>query len=87
MLRIQRAVNGEVTFTLSGRLNEQNVAELNSVIESEDAGYHIVLDLKDLTLVDCEAVRYLERCETRGIKLENCPTYIREWILGERNAM
>jgi hypothetical protein len=86
MLRIQRAVNGEVTFTLSGRLNEQNVAELNSVIESEDAGHHIILDLKDLTLVDREAVRYLKRCETQGIKLENCPAYIREWIVRERDA-
>jgi anti-anti-sigma regulatory factor len=86
MLRIRRDANGEVVFILSGRMNEQNVAELDSVIESEDAGHHIVLDLKDLTLVDRKAVRYLERCESQGIKLENCPAYIREWILGEGNA-
>jgi anti-anti-sigma regulatory factor len=86
MLKIRRDANGEVIFTLSGQMNEQNVAELDSVIESEEAGRHMILDLKDLTLVDREAVRYLERCETRGIKLENCPAYIREWILGDRNA-
>jgi hypothetical protein len=86
MLKIRRDANGEVRFTLIGRMNEQNVTELNSVIESEDAGHHIVLDLKDLTLADREAVRYLERCETQGIKLENCPAYVRKWIVGERNA-
>jgi anti-anti-sigma regulatory factor len=86
MLKIRRDANGEVRFTLIGRINEQNVAELNSVIESEEAGRHIVLDLKDLTLADREAVRYLERCETQGIKLENCPAYVRKWIVGERNA-
>jgi anti-anti-sigma regulatory factor len=86
MLKIRRDANAGVRFTLIGRMNDQNVAELNSVIESEEAGHHIVLDLKDLTLVDCEAVRYLERCETQGIRLENCPAYVRKWIVGERNA-
>jgi hypothetical protein len=67
-------------------MNEQNLAELNSVIESEEKGHHLVLDLTDLTLVDREAVRYLGRCESDGIRLENCPAYIREWIVRERNA-
>jgi len=44
------------------------------------------LDLKDLTLVDREAVRFLERCETDSIKLKNCPAYIREWITRERGG-
>jgi anti-anti-sigma regulatory factor len=86
MLKIQRDANGKVIFALTGKMNEQNVPELDSVIESEEAGHQIILDLRDLTLVDREAVRYLERCETQGIKLENCPAYIRKWILGERNA-
>jgi anti-anti-sigma regulatory factor len=86
MLKIQRDANGKVIFALTGKMNEQNVPELDSVIESEEAGHEIILDLRDLTLVDREAVRYLERCETQGIKIENCPAYIRKWILGERNA-
>jgi anti-anti-sigma regulatory factor len=86
MLKIQRNANGKVIFALTGKMNEQNVPELRSVIESEESGHQIILDLRDVTLVDREAVRYLERCETQGIKLENCPAYIRKWILGERNA-
>jgi hypothetical protein len=42
------------------------------------------MDLKDLTLVDREAVKFLERCEADSIKIKNCPEYIREWITRER---
>jgi len=86
MLRIERSTNGEIALRLSGRMNAENVAELETLFRSEAQGRHIVLDLKDLTLVDREAVRFLERCETDSIKLKNCPAYIREWIKGEKNA-
>jgi hypothetical protein len=84
MLKIKRAANGEVVFTLSGRMDAENVAELKTVFGSEPKGRRIALDLKDLTLVDREAVRFLESCETDSIKIKNCPAYIREWITRER---
>src|SRR6202022_845520 len=86
MLKIQRSSNGEVIFTLAGRLNEEQVAEMEALLKSEAATREIVLDLKDLTLVDRDAVRFLERCEAASIKLKNCPAYIREWIRRERGA-
>jgi hypothetical protein len=85
MLRIQRTANGEVLFTLSGRIDAENLAELEALIGSEPKNGRIVLDLKDLTLVDREAVAYLERLEFQGMKLMNCPLYIRDWIFRERN--
>jgi hypothetical protein len=36
---------------------------------------------KDLTLVDRDAVRFLEHCEAGSITLK--PPYIREWIVRE----
>ena len=86
MLKIQRTVNGEVVFTLSGRLDGENIGELHALFGAEAEGHRIVLDLKDLTLVDRDAVRFLERCEADSIKLKNCPAYIREWIARERKA-
>ena len=44
----------------------------------------MVLNLKEITLVCCDAVRFLGLCESRGIELRNCPAYIREWILREQ---
>ena len=86
MLKIHRTQNGVVVFTLSGRIHVEDVAELKTLFGSEDKGRAIVLDLKDLTLVDREAVSFLERCEAGSVKLKNCPAYIREWITRERNG-
>jgi anti-anti-sigma regulatory factor len=87
MLKIQRTMNGDETvFNLSGRVDFENVAELKALFSSEAKGRCLILDLKDLTLASREAVRFLERCESDSIKLVNCPLYIREWILRERNS-
>ena len=77
-MKIQRSSNGKVIFRLAGRLNEEQVAEMEALLRSEAATREIVLDLKDLSLVDRDAVRFLERCEADSIKLRNCPPYIRE---------
>jgi anti-anti-sigma regulatory factor len=84
MLRITRAQNGEVIVKLSGRMAAENVSELETLLRSEASDRPLVLDLKDLTLVDQDAVSFLGRCEADGILLRNCPGYIREWINGER---
>jgi anti-anti-sigma regulatory factor len=86
MLKIQRKANGEVLFTLSGRMSTEDVAELKTLFGSEQKDRRIVLDLKDLTLVDRDAVSFLERCEADSFKLKNCPPYIREWITRERHG-
>jgi anti-anti-sigma regulatory factor len=80
MLKIQRSANGRVVFTLSGRIEEDDVEELRQVLALEKAGQHVVLDLRDVTLVNQGAVKFLANCEADSIKLENCPAYIREWI-------
>lgn len=59
----------------------EDVAELQRLFEAED--HNVIMDLKEVTLVDRDAVRFLARCEADSIKLENCPAYIREWIVRE----
>jgi anti-anti-sigma regulatory factor len=83
MLKITRAANGEVVFKLSGRMGAENTGELEKLISAEAGDRRIVLDLKDLTLVDQDAVSFLRRCEADSITLKNCPAYIRRWITGE----
>ena len=80
MLKIQRKINGKVVLTLSGRIEVEDTDELCRLLELEDAGSRIALDLKDVTLVDREAIKFLTDCEADDIKLENCPPYVREWI-------
>lgn len=83
MLRIRRTANGEVVFTVSGRLNADNVHELSAVLAAEPADRARALDLRDLVLVDGDAVRFLTACEADGIVLRNCPPYIRAWMARE----
>jgi len=73
-----------VVFTLSGRIDAEHLEELERVFGLETVDRLLVLDLKDVTLVDRDAVKYLARCEANGVHLENCPPYIREWIERER---
>ncbi len=86
MLRIQRLSNGQVVFALSGRIDEEHIAELETLIRSEANGRRIVLDLKDLTLAGQDAISFLERCEADGIALMNCAIYVREWITRQRRG-
>ena len=86
MLKITRAANGEVVFKLSGRMGAENVGEFETLTSAEASGRRIVLDLKDLTLVDQDVVSLLRRCEAEGMQLKNCPAYIREWITRQRRG-
>ena len=86
MLRIRRSVNGETVFTLSGRMEKDDIGELKTLIRSEAKGVQVVLDLKDLMLVNQDAIDFLERCEAENISLKNCPAYIREWIRRQREV-
>jgi anti-anti-sigma regulatory factor len=83
MLKIQRKANGDVVFTLSGRLGADNLSELSELLAAEPAGRALVLDLKDVVLVDRDIIRFLRTREDDGIALRNCPPYIREWIARE----
>jgi hypothetical protein len=80
MLKIQRSANDKVVFTLSGRIEADDVAELRRLLDLEVADHLLALDLEDVTLLDRDAVKFLARREADGIQLKNCPAYIREWI-------
>jgi len=85
MLKIQRAAQGAfVLFTLSGRIQAADVAELQRLLDLEANKQTITLDLQAVTLVDREAVLFLARCEAEGITLVHCRAYIRAWIDQEK---
>src|SRR5262245_51932919 len=87
MLRIERSVrSGVVVFAVSGRIGADNITELQRILDSE-AGQWTALHLKDVSLVDRHAVRFLARCEAEGTALEHCPIYLHEWIVRERTLM
>jgi anti-anti-sigma regulatory factor len=80
MLRVRRKANGDVLFTLSGRIDKEHIAELEALIGAEGKSRRIILDLKDVTLTGQDGIVFLAQCEAAGIALVNCDPYIREWI-------
>ena len=81
MFKIQRsAEGGAVVFTLSGRIKAARLTELEKLLEWEAGNGSIVLVLKEVKLVDRDVVSFLAGREAKGVKLVNCPAYIREWI-------
>lgn len=81
MWKLRRGRDGEfVVLTLSGRLESDGLNELQRVVAFERPGGNLAFDLKELKLVDQDAVNFLADCEARGIRLRNCPAYIREWV-------
>jgi hypothetical protein len=80
-LRIQRSAHRRVVvFALSGRIEGEHVEELKRLFRLEPASHNMVLNLKDVTLVDQDGVKFLASCEADGWELTNCPAYIREWM-------
>ena len=87
MLKIQRSIKARnVRFALSGRIESEHLAELQQLIDEDARRGAITLDLREVRLVDREAVEFLARCETQGVRLRNCPAYLREWITPAENA-
>ena len=83
-LRIERSARqGFTVFTLSGRIKTEQVAELKGIFDT-DYG-NIILDLREVRLADRDAVKFLRGCEADGMKLENCPAYVREWMDREKD--
>jgi hypothetical protein len=82
--RIDRVVWGNdiVALCISGRITRQDVDTLRKAIDEEPGAFAI--DLKNVILVDREAVKFLARRELNGTELRNCPPYIREWVRRER---
>ena len=85
--RIDRVVSADNLMVLfvSGRITGEHVDMLRGVLQQEPGGFAI--DLKNVLLVDREAVKLLVLSDANGTELRNCAPYIREWVTRERTEM
>jgi len=80
MLRIDRSANGHVVFTLSGRMQTEDIEQVRQVLVAEAPGRRMMINLRDVTLINRDVVTFLTECEANGIELGCCPLYMRSWI-------
>jgi len=84
-LKIERdSQSGKTTVRLIGRFQSEHIGELEKQLQAP--GPRCVLDLREVTLVDVDVVRFLGVCEVEGVEIVHCPQYIREWVVREREA-
>jgi len=77
--------NGLIVLLLSGKLTGEHVDTLRNVLRQESGA--LAIDLKNVSLVDRDAVQLLALAEYNGTELRNCPKYAREWVTRERGEM
>lgn len=73
-------MKGRAVFALSGRIDAEDLEHLEKLLAGEPDAGTVSLDLREVGLVDRNTVKFLAACEARGVALENCPAYIREWL-------
>ena len=67
MFRIQRSANGKVVVsTLSGRIKEADLTELQKLLECEAGDHSLTLDLKEVRLVDRDVIGFVAGCKARA---------------------
>ena len=80
---VRRTEDGTTILKLSGRIRSEDLEEIRSQMNSP--AMCIAFDLKEVTLVDLDSVRFLGSCESEGARLLNCALYIRKWIFKEQH--
>jgi len=82
-LKIERdSQGGATTIRLIGHFQSEHVGELKKQLQHD--GPLFILDLKEVTVVDVEVVRFLVESKTGGAKIAHCSQYIRKWMARER---
>jgi hypothetical protein len=79
-LKIERF---QARVRLSGELRSENLDQVQAEIDC--CGTLIVLDIEEVDLVDVEGVRFLNRCEAKGISVLHCSAYIKQWMSREKD--
>jgi hypothetical protein len=73
---------GKTTIRLIGQFQWEHIGELKEQIQHN--GPSFILDLKEVTVVDLEVVRFLLECQADGVKIMHGSQYIQEWMARER---
>jgi anti-anti-sigma regulatory factor len=73
-----------VTLALAGSVSATTLPRVQRIIRQvQRRQKRVVLDLEEVTLMDRFASRFFAGQREQGVKLVNCPVYIRHWISQE----
>ena len=75
-----------LTLALAGKVCQEALPEIASLIDHGRRDHEkVLLDLSEVTLLDPAAAQFLADQSRGGVRLVNCPIYIRRWIVRDAN--
>ena len=78
-LRIERRRSGDTLIVqLIGEFDVEHLDEVKA--QFNDALCPVVVDIRELTLISVEGIRFLNACHDRGMPIINASGYITEWM-------
>jgi hypothetical protein len=84
-LKIEKDSQGaKTTIRLIGHFQSEHVGKLKKQLQQD--GPLFILDLKEVTVVDVEVVRFLVESKADGVKVVHGSQYIRKWMAREQTA-
>jgi ABC-type transporter Mla MlaB component len=76
-----------LTLSLAGNVSCEALPEIASLIDHGRQDHEkVILDLSEVTLLDPAAAQFFAEQFRGGVRLVNCPIYIRRWILRDPNG-
>ena len=79
----KRAQGHRTTVHLIGHFHLDHLVELRNQVEAD---VETILDLKEVTVVDVDVVRFFVECKEKKMKIVHCPRYVKKWMLRETKA-
>jgi hypothetical protein len=76
-----------LTLSISGKVGQEALAEIALLIDHGRRDHEkVILDLSEVTLLDRPAAQFFADQFQEGVRLVNCPVYIRRWIVRDANV-
>ena len=75
-----------LTLAIAGKVSLEALPEIALLIDHGRRDHEkVILDLSEVTLLDPAAAQFFAEQFRGGVRLVNCPFYIRRWILREND--
>jgi ABC-type transporter Mla MlaB component len=75
-----------LTLAISGNVSQEALPEIELLIDNGRRDHaKVFLDLSEVTLLDPAAAQFFADQFRGGVRLVNCPVYLKRWIVRDAN--
>jgi ABC-type transporter Mla MlaB component len=84
---VSSAQSDSLILAIAGNVSQDALPEIALLIDHGRRDHEkVILDLSEVTLLDPAAAQFFAEQFRGGVRLVNCPVYIRRWIARDTNV-